>query len=86
MFDFSSAGGLKSVLSSFSRTVFSEDTIRRAAMFKVLCNGFALSYLSERRTGSLRARRRDFANLPGSDALRGGVSANFFAMCYDTRH
>jgi hypothetical protein len=33
MFDFSPAGGLKSVLSSFSRTVFSENTIRRVAIF-----------------------------------------------------
>ena len=32
VFDFSPAGGLKSVLSSFSKTVFSEDTIRRVAM------------------------------------------------------
>jgi hypothetical protein len=33
MFDFSPAGGLKSVVSSFSKTVFSDETIRRVAMF-----------------------------------------------------
>lgn len=33
MFDFSPADGLKSVLSSFSKMVFSDDTIRRVAMF-----------------------------------------------------
>jgi hypothetical protein len=51
-------------------------------MFKVLCNGFALSrlHIVQTKTGSLRVGQRDFVNMPGSDALKGGVNANFFVM------